>query len=74
MTVMTGATAAAMRSECVSARRFGTAPVGLPAGAGYAVGNGLADAYLTATGRTAAQALRDDHAEVVRIALDRLGR
>lgn len=57
-----------------SARRFGTAPVGLPAGAGYAVGNRLADAYLAATGRTAAQALRDDHAEVVRIALDRLGR
>ncbi|MEU0490100.1 DUF2268 domain-containing putative Zn-dependent protease [Nocardiopsis sp. NPDC006139] len=57
-----------------SARRFGTAPVGLPAGAGYAVGNRLVDAYLAATGRTAAQALRDDHAEVIDTALARLGR
>ncbi|MFL1377551.1 MULTISPECIES: DUF2268 domain-containing protein [unclassified Nocardiopsis] len=57
-----------------SARRFGTAPVGLPPGAGYAAGNRLVDAYLAATGRTAAQALHDDHALVIDTALGRLGR
>ncbi|CAL9344411.1 hypothetical protein SUDANB121_00347 [Nocardiopsis dassonvillei] len=57
-----------------SARRFGTAPVGLPPGAGYAAGNRLVDAYLAETGLSAAQALRADHAEVVATALGRLGR
>ncbi|SHI38036.1 Uncharacterized protein YjaZ [Nocardiopsis flavescens] len=57
-----------------SARRFGTAPVGLPAGAGYAAGTRLVDAYLAATGRTAAQALRDDHALIIDTALGRTAR
>jgi len=40
-----------------AARRFDTEPVGLPTGSGYAVGNRLVDAYLAATGTTAADAL-----------------
>lgn len=51
------------------AARFGGTPVGLPTGAGYAAGNRLVDAYLTATGRTAAEALhvdRDDVLDLVR--------
>lgn len=50
------------------AARFGATPVGLPTGAGYAVGNRLVDAYLAETGRTAAQALHVDAAEVIRLA------
>jgi uncharacterized protein YjaZ len=56
------------------AEHIGATPVGLPTGAGYAAGNRLADAYLAATGRTAAQAVRDDSAKVIATALDRLGR
>ncbi len=52
-----------------SARRFGARPVGLPTGAGYAVGNRLVDAYLATTGRTAAEALYVDSASVVAAAL-----
>jgi uncharacterized protein YjaZ len=52
-----------------SAERFGAAPVGLPTGAGYAVGNRLVDAYLAATGQTAAQALHADSAEIIATAL-----
>ncbi|MGW0245991.1 DUF2268 domain-containing protein [Nocardia goodfellowii] len=52
-----------------SAQRYGATPVGLPTGAGYAAGNRLVDAYLTASGRTAAQALHADSAEVIRVAL-----
>ncbi|MEV7008124.1 DUF2268 domain-containing putative Zn-dependent protease [Streptosporangium sp. NPDC051022] len=48
-----------------SAERFGVAPVGLPMGAGYAAGNRLVDAYLAATGQTAAQALRADSTKVI---------
>ncbi|MDN5930546.1 MAG: DUF2268 domain-containing protein [Pseudonocardia sp.] len=49
-----------------TAARYGGTPVGLPTGAGYAVGNRLVDAYLAHTGRTAAEALLVDAAEVVR--------
>jgi uncharacterized protein YjaZ len=51
------------------AARYGAAPVGLPTGAGYAVGNRLVDAYLAATGSTAAEALLADRDDVVRVAL-----
>ncbi len=50
------------------ARRFGGEPVGLPIGAGYAAGNRLVDAYLAATGQTAAQALLADRDDVIRAA------
>ncbi|WP_367128776.1 DUF2268 domain-containing protein [Saccharothrix sp. HUAS TT1] len=55
-----------------AAVRYGATPVGLPTGAGYAVGNRLVDAYLAATGRTAAQALPADRREVIDTALARL--
>ncbi len=51
-----------------TAVRFGATPVGLPTGAGYAVGNRLVDAYLAATGLTAAGALLADAGEVIRVA------
>jgi uncharacterized protein YjaZ len=54
-----------------SAERFGAAPVGLPTGAGYAVGNRLVDAYLAATGQTAAQALHADSSKIIATALQR---
>lgn len=52
------------------ARRYGAQPVGLPTGAGYAAGNRLVDAYLDATGRTAAEALLVDRDDVIRAAAD----
>ena len=52
-----------------TAERFGATPVGLPTGAGYAVGNRLVDRYLAATGRTAAQALHAASAEIIATAL-----
>ncbi|WP_163541949.1 DUF2268 domain-containing protein [Occultella kanbiaonis] len=52
------------------ARRYGATPVGLPTGAGYSAGNRLVDAYLAATGRTAAQALLADREDVIKVALD----
>ncbi|WP_067479916.1 DUF2268 domain-containing protein [Nocardia amamiensis] len=55
------------------AERFGAAPVGLPTGAGYAVGNRLVDAYLLATGQTAAQALHADSSDIIATALHRAG-
>jgi len=51
-----------------TATRFGATPVGLPTGAGYAVGNRLVDAYLAATGLIAADALLAEAAEVIRVA------
>lgn len=51
-----------------TAVRYGGTPVGLPTGAGYAVGNRLVDTYLARTGRTAADALLVDAAEVIRAA------
>ncbi|MFD5250483.1 DUF2268 domain-containing protein [Amycolatopsis sp. NPDC058340] len=52
-----------------TAARYGGTPVGLPTGAGYAVGNRLVDAYLAATGRTAAEALLVDRRDVIGTAL-----
>ncbi len=54
-----------------TAERFGVTPVGLPTGAGYAVGNRLVDTYLAATGQTAAQALHADSSEIIATALHR---
>ncbi|GAB4588065.1 DUF2268 domain-containing protein [Nocardia sp. IFM 10818] len=51
------------------AEHFGVTPVGLPTGAGYSAGNRLVDAYLAATGKTAAQALHADSAEIIATAL-----
>lgn len=51
-----------------SATRFGAEPVGLPTGAGYAAGNRLVDAYLEASGKTAAEALHTPSAEIIDIA------
>ncbi|MEV4248240.1 DUF2268 domain-containing putative Zn-dependent protease [Streptosporangium canum] len=56
-----------------SAERYGAAPVGLPTGAGYAAGNRLVDAYLAATGQTAAQALHAESSEIIATALHREG-
>lgn len=52
-----------------TAARYGGTPVGLPTGAGYAAGNRLVDAYLAATGATAAEALLAESGEVLRVAL-----
>ena len=51
-----------------TAARFGGTPVGLPTGAGYAVGNRLVDAYLAATGQTITQALLVDADDVIKTA------
>ncbi|GIH17462.1 DUF2268 domain-containing protein [Rugosimonospora africana] len=56
-----------------NAERFGVTPVGLPTGAGYAVGNRLVDTYLAATGQTAAQALHAASSEIIATALRREG-
>lgn len=56
-----------------SAERLGIPPVGLPTGAGYAVGLRLVRAYLDATGLTAAASVRASSAEVIRVAVERLG-
>ncbi|MBN6054748.1 peptidase [Nonomuraea sp. RK-328] len=53
------------------AENLGVTPVGLPMGAGYAAGNRLVDAYLAATGKTAAQALHADSAEIIATTLRR---
>ncbi len=55
-----------------TAARYGVPPVGLPTGAGYAVGNRLVDTYLATTGRTAAEALLVDSREVIDTALHRV--
>ncbi|MGC5025851.1 DUF2268 domain-containing protein [Tsukamurella sp. DT100] len=47
------------------AGRFGAKPIGVPTGAGYAVGNRLVDAYLAATGRTASEAVHADAREII---------
>ncbi|NEW44102.1 DUF2268 domain-containing protein [Nocardia cyriacigeorgica] len=56
------------------AAHFGATPVGLPTGAGYSAGNRLVDAYLAATGKTAAQALHTDSADIIATALRRTSR
>ncbi|MFD0205330.1 MULTISPECIES: DUF2268 domain-containing protein [Saccharothrix] len=55
-----------------AAVHYGATPVGLPTGAGYAVGNRLVDAYLAEAGRTAAEALLVDSREVIDTALRRV--
>lgn len=55
-----------------AARRFGGEPVGLPTGAGYAAGNRLVDAYLSATGSTAAEALHVPSATIIEVGLREL--
>jgi uncharacterized protein YjaZ len=55
------------------AEHFGATPVGLPTGAGYAVGNRLVDTYLAASGQTAAQALHVKSSEVIAAALNHEG-
>ncbi|WP_199224417.1 DUF2268 domain-containing protein [Serinibacter arcticus] len=57
-----------------AAVRFGAEPVGLPTGAGYAVGNRLVDAYLGATGTTASRALHVPSSEIIAVGLAALGR
>lgn len=52
-----------------SARRFGGEPVGLPTGAGYAVGLELVRRYTDAAGISAARAALVDSAELIRVAL-----
>lgn len=56
-----------------SARLFGAEPVGLPTGAGYAAGARLVQAYLEDTASTAAQNVRTPAADILRIAVPRLG-
>lgn len=52
-----------------AAKRFGAAPVGLPTGAGYAVGNRLVDTYLAVTGKSAAEALHTPANEIIKVSL-----
>lgn len=54
-----------------AAVRFGAAPVGVPTGAGYAVGNRLVDTYLAATGRDVTEALHTPSEEIIAVALGR---
>lgn len=56
-----------------SARLFGSAPVGLPTGAGYAVGMRIVQAYLDVTGRSAAECVITPAAEILDVALPQLG-
>ncbi len=55
------------------AEHLGVTPVGLPTGAGYSAGNRLVDTYLAVTGKTAAQALHADSAEIIATALECTG-
>lgn len=56
-----------------SARLLGAEPVGLPTGAGYAAGARLVQAYLDATGTTAAHSIGTSVNEVLRVAAPQLG-
>lgn len=53
-----------------AAKRFGCEPMGLPTGAGYAVGNRLVDAYLASTRMSAAEALHSTSDDIIRAALN----
>lgn len=55
-----------------SARQFGTTPVGLPTGAGYAAGARIVTAYLEATGQSAAAAVTTPAAEILSVVLPQL--
>ena len=52
------------------AGRFGAPPMGIPTGAGYAVGNRLVDTYLRVTGQTAADAIHTHAHELIAVALE----
>ncbi len=56
-----------------TARLFGGVPLGLPTGAGYAAGARLVEAYREETGRTAAESVHTPAAEILSVALARLG-
>ncbi|MBY6060575.1 DUF2268 domain-containing protein [Microbacterium esteraromaticum] len=56
-----------------TARLFGAEPVGLPTGAGYAAGVRLVRAYLDAAGTTAAASTFTPAAEIIDVAMRRLG-
>lgn len=56
-----------------SARLFGSTPVGLPTGAGYAAGVRIVQTYLNATGRTAAECVTTPSAHILEVALPQLG-
>ncbi|MER7708796.1 DUF2268 domain-containing putative Zn-dependent protease [Kitasatospora sp. NPDC097605] len=56
-----------------SAALFGARRVGLPTGAGYAAGARLVRAYLDATGTTAAGSVHTPSADILEVALPRLG-
>jgi uncharacterized protein YjaZ len=56
-----------------SARQFGAQPVGLPTGAGYAVGARIVQAYADVAGTTAAQSVHTPSADILSVALRRLG-
>jgi uncharacterized protein YjaZ len=53
-----------------TAARFGAEPVGLPTGAGYAVGLELVDRYQRASGRSAAEACVIGADQLIAIAFD----
>lgn len=55
-----------------SARLFGGEPVGLPTGAGYAAGVRIVQAYLDATGTTAAQNVHTPARDILAVALPAL--
>ncbi|WP_231442626.1 DUF2268 domain-containing protein [Brevibacterium zhoupengii] len=57
----------------VSARQFGGEPVGLPTGAGYAVGARIVSAYRDRAGVSAAQAVRKSATDIIDAALPHLG-
>lgn len=52
-----------------SARLFGVDPVGVPTGAGYAVGARIVRNYLAATGTTAAQNVRTPADRIIAVAM-----
>lgn len=56
-----------------TARMFGTEPVGLPTGAGYAAGARIVREYREATGATATRSVRTPAADILSTALPRLG-
>jgi len=55
-----------------AAQRFGATPVGLPTGAGYAVGNRIVDAYLASTRTTAADALHVPASTIIEVGVAQL--
>lgn len=56
-----------------TARMFGSEPVGLPTGAGYAAGARFVEAYRRTTGSTAAESVHTPASEILSVALRRLG-